>query len=86
MYNYIREPKHLGKMENNENTQISFDQIKELYKDMLKERAKEKYRLWDREYKKMRYETDTEFREKQKQYAKQRRERIKAASESIKTS
>jgi bisphosphoglycerate-dependent phosphoglycerate mutase len=73
-------------MENSENTQISFDEIKELYKDMLKERAKEKYRLWDREYKKMRYETDPEFREKQKQYAKERRERIKATSESVKTS
>ena len=72
-------------MENTENTQISFDEIKELYKDMLKERAKEKYRLWDREYKRMRYETDPEFREKQKQKSQERRDRIKATSESIKT-
>jgi len=73
-------------MENNENAQISFEEIKELYKDMLRERAKEKYRIWDREYKKMRYENDPEFREKQKQKAKERRERIKATSECIKTS
>jgi len=73
-------------MENKENAQISFEEVKELYKDMLRERAKEKYRIWDREYKKMRYETDPEFREKQKQKAKERREYIKATSESIKTS
>lgn len=58
--------------------EITFDQIKELYKDMLKERAKEKYRIWDREYKKMKYELDPAFREKAKQKSKQQRERIKA--------
>lgn len=61
--------------------EITFEQIKELYKDMLKERAKEKYRIWDREYKKMRYESDPEFREKQKQKSKTQRERIKAMKE-----
>lgn len=66
-----------------ENTQITFEDIKELYKDMLKERAKEKYKIWDREYKRMRYETDPEFREKQKQKAKEQRDRIKAASTTI---
>jgi hypothetical protein len=65
-------------MENTESPQIEFEQIKELYKDMLKERAKEKYRIWDREYKKMRYELDPEFREKAKQKSKIQRERIKA--------
>lgn len=69
-----------------ENTEISFEDIKELYKGMLKERAKEKYRMWDREYKKMKYETDPEFREKQKQKAKEQRERIKAASATIQSS
>lgn len=73
-------------MQNNENTQISFEDVKELYKDMMRERAKEKYRMWDREYKKMRYETDPEFREKQKQKAKEQRERIKAISQSVTTS
>lgn len=58
--------------------EITFEQIKELYKDMLKERAKEKYRIWDREYKKMKYDLDPEFREKAKQKSKQQRERIKA--------
>lgn len=72
-------------MENTENIQISFDEIKELYKDMLKERAKEKFRLWDREYKKMKYQTDPEFREKQKQKSQERRDCIKATSESNKT-
>jgi polyhydroxyalkanoate synthesis regulator phasin len=73
-------------MENNENIQITFEEVKELYKDMMRERAKEKYRLWDREYKRMRYEIDPEFREKQKQKAKERRERIKAISQSVTTS
>lgn len=82
---YKRIQKHLGKMENTENTQISFDEIKELYKDMLKERAKEKFRLWDREYKKMKYQTDPEFREKQKQKSQERRDCTKATSESNKT-
>jgi hypothetical protein len=74
-------------MENKqEAANITFEDIKELYKDMLKERAKEKYRIWDREYKKMRYETDPEFREKRKQKAKEQRERIKAmTTETIKT-
>jgi polyhydroxyalkanoate synthesis regulator phasin len=73
-------------MQTNENPQISFEEVKELYKDMLRERAKEKYRIWDREYKKMRYEIDPEFREKQKQKAKERRERIKAIAPSVTTS
>jgi polyhydroxyalkanoate synthesis regulator phasin len=73
-------------MQTNENPQISFEEVKELYKDMLRERAKEKYRIWDREYKKMRYEIDPEFREKQKQQAKERRERIKAIAPSVTTS
>lgn len=61
-----------------ENTDpILFEQIRDLYKDMLKERAKDKYRMWDREYKRMRYETDPEFRDKQKQKAKEQRERNK---------
>jgi hypothetical protein len=78
-YNNIRELKiFLGKMENNGSDDITFEVVKELYKEMLKERAKEKYRTWDREYKKMKYETDEEFREKQKQKAKNQRERIKA--------
>lgn len=52
---------------------------------MLKERAKEKYRIWDREYKKMRYEFDPEFRDKQKQKAKEQRERNKLMkTESVK--
>lgn len=69
-----------------ENTDpISFEQIRDLYKDMLKERAKEKYRIWDREYKKMRYEIDPEFRDKQKQKAKEQRERNKLMkNESVK--
>jgi bisphosphoglycerate-dependent phosphoglycerate mutase len=69
-----------------ENTEpISFEQIRDLYKDMLKERAKEKYRIWDREYKKMRYEIDPEFRDKQKQKAKEQRERNKLMkNESVK--
>ena len=70
-------------MENTE--QISFEEIRDLYKDMLKERAKEKYRIWDREYKKMRYEIDPEFRDKQKQKAKEQRERNKLMkNESVK--
>jgi hypothetical protein len=73
-------------MQTNENPQISFEEVKELYKDMLRERAKEKYRIWDREYKKMRYEIDPVFREKQKQKAKERRERIKAIAPSVTTS
>ena len=64
---------------------ITFEEIRDLYKDMLKERAKEKYRIWDREYKKMRYEIDTEFRDKQKQKAKEQRERNKLMkTESVK--
>jgi bisphosphoglycerate-dependent phosphoglycerate mutase len=70
-------------MENTE--QISFEEIRDLYKDMLKERAKEKYRIWDREYKKMRYEIDPEFRDKQRQRAKEQRERNKLIkNESVK--
>jgi len=49
-------------METVQEEQITFEQIKEVYKEMLKERAKEKFRNWDREYKKMRYHTDPEFR------------------------
>ena len=64
---------------------ITFEEIRDLYKDMLKERAKEKYRIWDREYKKMRYEIDPEFRDKQKQKAKEQRERNKLMkTESVK--
>lgn len=64
---------------------ITFEEIRDLYKDMLKERAKEKYRIWDREYKKMRYEFDPEFRDKQKQKAKEQRERNKLMkTESVK--
>lgn len=55
----------------------SFEQVKELYKEMLKDRAKEKYRIWDREYKKRRYETDPEFREKRKAQSQARRDKKK---------
>ena len=55
----------------------SFEQVKELYKDMLKERAKEKFRIWDREYKKRRYETDSEFREKRKAQSRAQRDKTK---------
>ena len=55
----------------------SFEQVKELYKEMLKDRAKEKYRIWDREYKKRRYETDPEFREKRKAQSQSRRDKKK---------
>ena len=51
-------------METVQEEQITFEQIKEVYKEMMKERAKEKFRNWDREYKKMRYHTDPEFRAK----------------------
>ena len=59
----------------------TFDQIKELYKEMLKDRAKEKYRIWDREYKKRRYETDPEFREKRKALSTATRLQKKAEKE-----
>ena len=62
----------------------TFDQIKELYKEMLKDRAKEKYRIWDREYKKRRYETDPEFREKRKAQSNATRLRKKAEKEATK--
>jgi hypothetical protein len=51
-------------MEAVQEEKISFEQIKEVYKEMMKERAKEKFRNWDREYKKMRYHTDSDFRAK----------------------
>ena len=59
----------------------TFDQIKELYKEMLKDRAKEKYRIWDREYKKRRYDTDPEFREKRKALSTATRLKKKAEKE-----
>ena len=55
----------------------TFDQVKELYKEMLKDRAKEKYRIWDREYKKRRYDTDPEFREKRKAQSQAQRDKTK---------
>jgi hypothetical protein len=70
-------------MENNENTQISFDQIKELYKDMLKERAKEKFRVWDREYKRVKYQNDPEYREMRKAQTRAQREKKKAEAEAV---
>lgn len=39
-------------METVQEDKITFEQIKEVYKEMMKERAKEKFRNWDREYKK----------------------------------
>jgi hypothetical protein len=51
-------------METVQEEKITFEQIKEVYKEMMKERAKEKFRNWDREYKKMRYHSDPEFRAK----------------------
>lgn len=59
----------------------TFDEVKQLYKEMLKERAKEKYRIWDREYKKKRYETDPEFREKRKALSMATRLQKKAEQE-----
>ena len=56
----------------------TFDQVKELYKEMLKDRAKEKYRIWDREYKKRRYETEPEYRAKRIASTKAQRDRKKA--------
>ena len=61
----------------------TFEEIKELYKDMLKERAKEKWRIYDREYKRIRYETDLEYREKKKQQIKEQRERKKLEKQQI---
>ena len=55
----------------------TFDEVKQLYKDMLKDRAKEKYRIWDREYKKRRYDTDPEFREKRKAQSQAQRDKTK---------
>ena len=55
----------------------TFDQVKELYKEMLKERARDKYRIWDREYKKRRYDTDPEFREKRKAQSQAQRDKTK---------
>ena len=59
----------------------TFDEVKQLYKDMLKERAKEKYRIWDREYKKRRYDNDPEFREKRKALSTATRLQKKAEKE-----
>lgn len=68
-------------MQNTEQAEISFEQIKELYKDMLKERAREKQRSWDREYKKKRYTDDPEFREKHKELVRLTREKKKLEKE-----
>ena len=65
----------------NEPTQISFEQVKELYKDMMKERAREKQRQWDKEYKKIRYNTDPEFRAKHLEIVKLSREKKKLEKE-----
>ena len=56
----------------------TFEQVKELYKEMLKDRAKEKYRIWDREYKKKRYENEPEYRSKRIASTKAQRDRKKA--------
>ena len=56
----------------------TFDEVKQLYKDMLKERARDKYRIWDREYKKRRYDAEPEFRAKRLASTKAQRDRKKA--------
>lgn len=64
-------------MEAVQEEKISFEQIKEVYKEMMKERARDKYRIWDREYKKRRYDTDPEFREKRKAQSQAQRDKTK---------
>lgn len=64
-------------MEATNNEQL-FDQVKELYKDMMRERAKEKYRAWDREYKRAKYQNDPEYRELRKAQTRAQREKKKA--------
>ena len=62
----------------------TFDEVKQLYKEMMKERAKEKFRTWDREYKKMRYHTDPEFRAKRISLSTSTRLKKKAEKEATK--
>jgi hypothetical protein len=54
-----------------------FDQVKELYKEMMRERAKEKYRAWDREYKRTKYQNDAGYREMRKAQTRAQREKKK---------
>jgi hypothetical protein len=68
---------------NNNDNQLLFDQVKELYKDMMRERAKEKYRVWDREYKRAKYQSDPEYREHRKAQTKLQREKKKDAAAAI---
>ena len=64
--------------------QPTFEQVKELYKEMMKERAKEKFRIWDRGYKKRRYDTEPEFRAKRLALSNATRLRKKAEKEATK--
>ena len=56
----------------------TFDEVKQLYNSMKKEHAREKWRIYDKEYKKKKYENNTEFREKKKMQSKAQRDKQKA--------
>jgi hypothetical protein len=72
-------------METVQEDKITFEQIKEVYKEMMKERAKEKFRIWDADYKKKRYHADPEFRAQRLASSNARRLRIKAEKEATPT-
>jgi hypothetical protein len=62
---------------------VTFEEVKELYKEMMNERSKERWRTYDREYKLLKYHTDPEYREKKKLQTKQRREKKKAEAKPL---
>lgn len=65
---------------------VTFEEVKELYKEMMNERSKERWRAYDREYKLLKYHSDPEYREKKKLQTKERREKKKVEAKPLEAS